>query len=274
GTEAGPEGEEAGHTGKAPSPQASERDREYIARAVTAAKRRMRAVDPLIYDWIQDLLSLRMPEWANEGDRQERLDFVMRFQQMTGPTTAKGYEDTAFYRYHRLVSLNDVGGEPSRFGTTLAEFHAMNADRARHGAHAVSATATHDTKRGEDTRVRIDVLSEIARAWHAAVTRWQRMNRRHRTTVDGRHAPSASEEYLLYQTMVGAWPLDVARLRDYVLKAAREAKQETSWTNPNPRWDEALGQFVAAILDAARPGEVCVKPFVFRQAPAVRRRLA
>ena len=249
------EGAEAGHPGKAPSPQASERDREYIARAVTAAKRRTRAVDPSIYDWIQDLLALRVPAWADERDQQERLDFVMRFQQMTGPTTAKGYEDTALYRYNRLVSLNDVGGDPSRFGTTLAEFHAINVERARRGAHALSATSTHDTKRGEDTRVRIDVLSEIPREWRAAVTRWQRMNRRHRAMVDGRPAPSANEEYFLYQTMVGAWPLDAARLRDYMLKAAREAKHDTSWTNPNLRWDEAIGHFVEAVLDPAMSGE-------------------
>ena len=251
GTEAGA----AGHAGNAPSPQASERDRESIARAVNAARRRLRAVDPSIYDWIQDLLSLRMPEWADERDRQDRLDFVMRFQQLTGPTTAKGYEDTALYRYNRLVSLNDVGGEPSRFGTTLAEFHAMNVERARHGAHALSATSTHDTKRGEDTRVRIDVLSEIPREWREAVMRWQRMNRRHRATVDGRPAPGANEEYLLYQTMVGAWPIDDARLRAYMLKATREAKQDTSWTNPNPRWDDALAHFVDAILDEATSGE-------------------
>ena len=249
------EGEEAGQARKAPSPQASERDRDSIARAVTAAKRRTRAVDASIYDWIQDLLSLKMPAWADQGDRQERLDFVMRFQQITGPTTAKGYEDTALYRYVRLVSLNDVGGEPSRFGTTLAEFHAMNVERARHGAHALSASSTHDTKRGEDTRVRIDVLSERPHEWRAAVTRWQRMNRRHRTTVDGRPAPSANEEYLLYQTLVGAWPIDVTRTRDYMLKAAREAKHDTSWTNPNPRWDEALAHFVEAVLDETTSGE-------------------
>ena len=249
------EGAEGSAPGKAPTAAAADRDRESIARAVASAKRRMPAVDPSIYDWIQDLLSMRMPEWADERDRRERVDFVMRFQQMTGPITAKGLEDTAFYRYNRLVSLNEVGGDPSRFGTTLAEFHAMNAERARFGPHALSATATHDTKRGEDTRVRIDVLSEVPNDWRAAVVRWQRMNRRHRATVDGRAAPDANHEYLLYQTMVGAWPLDAARLRDYMLKAAREAKQDTSWTNPNPRWDEALAHFVEAVLDEERSAE-------------------
>jgi (1->4)-alpha-D-glucan 1-alpha-D-glucosylmutase len=249
------EGTESGSGGKTQSPQASERDREYIARAVGIAKRRMQTVDPSIYDWIQDVLTMRMPERANERDRQERVDFAMRFQQMTGPTTAKGYEDTALYRYDRLVSLNDVGGEPSRFGTTLAEFHSMNAERARHGAHALSATSTHDTKRGEDTRARIDVLSERPHEWAAAVSRWQRMNRRHRTAVDGRPAPDPNEEYLLYQTLVGAWPIDATRLREYLLKAAREAKQNTSWTNANPRWDEALTRFVDALLDERQSAE-------------------
>jgi (1->4)-alpha-D-glucan 1-alpha-D-glucosylmutase len=246
------EGAEAGGGGKAPSAAATERDRDYIARAVAAARRRLPAVDASIYDWLQDLLALRMPPWANERERQERLDFVMRFQQLTGPITAKGFEDTALYRYHRLVSLNEVGGEPSRFGTTLAEFHAASGERARHSPFALSATATHDTKRGEDTRVRIDVLSEIPREWSAAVTRWQRMNRRHRGTVDGRPAPGPNVEYLIYQTMVGAWPIDAARLQEYMRKAAREAKQDTSWTSPNPKWDEALGTFVETLLDEER----------------------
>ena len=249
------EGTEAGSGGKGPSAQANERDREYIARAVAVAKRRTPTVDASIYDWIQEILSLRTPAGADEYDRAERVDFVMRFQQMTGPTTAKGFEDTSLYRYNRLAALNEVGGEPSRFGTTLAEFHAANVERVRHAPHALSATATHDTKRGEDTRVRIDVLSEVPHEWRAAVLRWQRMNRRHHTTVDGGQAPSANQEYLIYQTLVGAWPIDADRLRDYMLKTAHEAKQETSWTNPNPRWDEALGLFVTVILDEAVSAE-------------------
>ena len=246
------EGAEAGGRGKAPSAAATDRDRGYIARAIAAAKRRLPAVDASIYDWLQELLSLRMPPWAGERDRQERLDFAMRFQQLTGPITAKGFEDTALYRFNRLASLNEVGGEPSRFGTTLAEFHAASVERARHAPFALSATATHDTKRGEDTRVRIDVLSEIPREWSAAVTRWQRMNRRHRSTVDGEPAPGPNAEYLIYQTLVGAWPVDAARLKDYLLKASREAKQDTSWTSPNQRWDEALVAFIDALFDEER----------------------
>ncbi|HEX2439255.1 MAG TPA: malto-oligosyltrehalose synthase [Methylomirabilota bacterium] len=234
------------------APAITERDREYIARAVSQAKRRTPAVSELVYDWVQDVLTLRFPSWASEEDRAERLDFVRRFQQITGPVTAKGYEDTVLYRFNRLVSLNEVGSDPSRFGTSLAEFHAENTERRRRSPHALSATATHDTKRGEDVRARINVLSEIPSEWRARVTAWERMNRKHRTMVDGAPVPGSNTEYLIYQTLVGAWPIDTGRLRDYMLKAVREAKVHTSWTSPNSRYDEALARFVEAILDPAR----------------------
>ena len=227
-------------------------DREYVNRAVGQAKRRTPTMNESVYDWIQDVLMLKFPEWASEADRQERLDFVRRFQQMTGPITAKGYEDTVFYRFNRLVSLNEVGGDPSRFGTSLAEFHAENVERRRRSPHALSATATHDTKRGEDVRARINVLSEIPAEWGARLAAWHRFNRRHHTMVDGAPVPGANTEYLVYQTLVGAWPIDAARLRDYLLKAVREAKVHTSWTNPNPRYDEAVVKFAEAILDPER----------------------
>jgi (1->4)-alpha-D-glucan 1-alpha-D-glucosylmutase len=230
----------------------TDRDRDYISRAVGHAKRHTPAMNESVYDWIQDVLTLRFPEWAGDADRQERLDFVRRFQQITGPVTAKGYEDTALYRFNRLISLNEVGGDPSRFGTSLAEFHAANVERQARSPHALSATSTHDTKRGEDVRVRINVLSEIPDEWRARVAAWQRMNRRHHTMVDGAPVPGPNTEYLIYQTLVGAWPIDVDRLRDYMLKAVREAKVHTSWTNPNVRYDEALVRFIEIILDPAR----------------------
>jgi (1->4)-alpha-D-glucan 1-alpha-D-glucosylmutase len=230
----------------------SDIDREYIGRAVAHAKRRTPAMNESIYDWVHDVLTLRFPDWAGEADRQERLDFVRRFQQITGPVTAKGYEDTVLYRFNRLASLNEVGGDPSRFGTSLGEFHAENAERRRRSPHALSATATHDTKRGEDVRMRINVLSEIPAEWRARVTAWQRLNRRHRVMVDGAPAPGANTEYFIYQTLVGAWPLDAERLRAYLLKATREAKVHTSWINPNARYDEAIASFAGAILDPAR----------------------
>jgi (1->4)-alpha-D-glucan 1-alpha-D-glucosylmutase len=229
----------------------SERDREYIRRAVVAAKRRTPTMDVSIYDWIHDLLILKFPAWAEEADRAERLDLVLRFQQMTGPVTAKGYEDTALYRYHRLVSLNEVGSDPSRFGTTLAEFHAFNVTRQVSFPHALSTTSTHDTKRSEDVRARINVLSEIPGEWHAKVRAWQNLNRKHRVIVDGQAVPGPNEEYLLYQTLVGAWPISVDRVQEFLRKAIHEAKVETSWINPALRYDEAVLSFAKAVLDPA-----------------------
>src|SRR5439155_11207297 len=236
----------------APTAYITDRDREYVAHAVAHAKRRTPAMNETIYDWVHDVLTLRVPDWATEADRRERLDFVRRFQQITGPVTAKGYEDTVLYRFNRLVSLNDVGGDPSRFGTALGEFHAENVERRRRSPHALSATATHDTKRGEDVRTRINVLSEIPAEWRARVAAWQRLNRKHRTVVDGQPTPGANTEYLVYQTLVGAWPIDVERFRAYLAKAVREAKVHTSWINPNARYDEAIAKFAEAILDPGR----------------------
>ncbi len=227
-------------------------EREYIGRAVGLAKRRTPLMDVSIYDWIQDLLLARWPAWAGDAERCERQDWMMRFQQTTGPVTAKGYEDTALYRYHRLVSVNEVGGDPSRYGTPLAEFHAAMVERARTTPHGLSATSTHDTKRSEDVRARINVLSEIPAEWRRHVARWQRLNRRHRVTVDGQPVPRPNEEYLLYQTLVGAWPISAERLGGYVLKAIHEAKIHTSWINPNPRYDEALVAFAERLLDGRR----------------------
>jgi (1->4)-alpha-D-glucan 1-alpha-D-glucosylmutase len=230
-------------------------DVERLDRAVEVAKRRTPALAATMYDWTRSLLRLEHPAWASEADRRERTDFVMRFQQITGPVTAKGYEDTALYRYNRLTSLNEVGGDPSRFGTSLAEFHAANVERAERAPATLSATSTHDTKRSEDVRARINVLSEIPAEWRRRVSRWQRLNRRLRAMVDGEPAPGANEEYLIYQTLVGAWPIDADRLRSYVLKAAREAKVRTSWVSPNQRYDDALARFAETLVDVRRSRE-------------------
>ncbi|HXH82315.1 MAG TPA: malto-oligosyltrehalose synthase [Candidatus Tectomicrobia bacterium] len=254
-TTGGLEPPEAGAAATGPTPTSlkiTDRDRDYIARAIAQARRRTPTMSASVYDWIQDVLTLRVPPGAAEADRQERLDFVRRFQQITPPVTAKGYEDTTLYRFNRLVSLNEVGGDPARFGVSLAEFHAEMAARQRRSPHALSATSTHDTKRSEDVRARIDVLSEIPAEWRARVTAWQRLNRKHRTTVDGQPTPGANTEYFFYQTLVGAWPISVERLRAYMLKAVREAKVHTSWVNPNVRYDEAIARFVEAVLDPAR----------------------
>ena len=193
-----------------------------------------------------------------EERRRAILRWVVRVQQLTGPAMAKGLEDTTFYTWTRFVSLNEVGGNPARFGLDLAEFHATMQLRARRWPDALTATTTHDAKRGEDTRARLNVLSEMPRDWSRAVRRWQTWNRRQKSTVDGAPAPDSNLEYLLYQTLVGTWPLEhttsppreyVDRIQDYLLKAAREAKQQTHWTSPNHPFETALHSFIESLLD-------------------------
>jgi (1->4)-alpha-D-glucan 1-alpha-D-glucosylmutase len=185
----------------------------------------------------------------------------MRFQQTTSPVTAKGIEDTALYLYNRLVSLNEVGGEPDRFGVAPERLHEWLAARQRDWPHALSATSTHDTKRSEDVRARISVLSEIPGEWRVAVGRWSRFNKRHRTLVDGVPAPDRNEEYLLYQVLLGTWPMDalrgtpdggyVERICAYMVKALREGKRHSSWLNPSAAWEDAATGFVRRVLDPA-----------------------
>jgi (1->4)-alpha-D-glucan 1-alpha-D-glucosylmutase len=230
----------------------TDRDRGHVEHAVAAAKRRSQTTSPSVFDFIEELLC-----------RTGELDFVRRFQQLTGPVAAKGVEDTAFYRYHCLLSLNEVGGAPDRLGTPVAEFHRLNAERRARWPHSLLATSTHDTKRSEDVRARINVLSELATEWRAHLRAWHRLNRRHRTVLDGRPAPDPSEEYFLYQTLLGAWPVEpvedaeyaafIERIQRYMLKALREAKIHTSWVNPNPAYHAAIGRFIAAILDRSTP---------------------
>ena len=182
-----------------------------------------------------------------------------RVQQVTSPVMAKGVEDTAFYRYFPLASLNEVGGDPLRGATSIEEFHRQNLARQAAWPQSLIATTTHDTKRSEDARARINVLSEIPHLWRKAVNRWARLNRRHHREVDGQPAPSRNDEYLFYQTLVGVWPLATAdgkslrelagRMAAYMEKATREAKVHTSWINPDSEYDAATGAFVAAVLD-------------------------
>jgi (1->4)-alpha-D-glucan 1-alpha-D-glucosylmutase len=236
----------------------NERDRRYIEHAVGRAKRRNPALSATIFDFLGDVLLLRYPRDFREADRMGWLDFVMRFQQITGPIMAKGVEDTAFYVYHRFVSLNEVGGYPERFGTPLETFHGQNIERTKFWPCAMITTATHDAKRSEDVRARLAVLSEIPHEWRESVIRWGRMNRRKKSLVDGQGIPDRNEEYLLYQTLVGVWPMDpmsegeyevfTARIREYILKAAREAKVNTSWISPNLPYEENLMKFIDAIL--------------------------
>jgi (1->4)-alpha-D-glucan 1-alpha-D-glucosylmutase len=263
----------------------SDGDRMHVLRAVREAKRRNRSTSESIFDFLCDLLLLRDPEGISEADRADRRDLVMRLQQLTGPVMAKGLEDTVFYRYFPLASLNEVGGRPTSGAMEIDRFHVFCARRAERWPHGLSATATHDTKRGEDMRARLDVLSEIPREFLEAVKRWQRMNRRSKPLVDDGRVPGANEEYLIYQTLIGLWPLGalegelaaeahdalIERLSAYLLKALREAKLHTSWINVNEPYERACDQFLRRLLEpdpATNPFLADLGRFVARIATA------
>lgn len=234
----------------------TERDRRCVEQAVALARRKNPLISNSIFDFVRNVLLLVYPDYADESDRAQERRFVGKFQQVTAPVMAKGLEDTSFYVFNRLISLNEVGGDPGRFGYGPAEVHAFMQDRQKNWPHAMSASSTHDTKRGEDVRARIDVISEMPIEWQQSLTRWNRLNRRHRIQVEGADAPDRNDEYLLYQTLLGAWPLDAQehqdfprRITEYMTKVVHEAKVHSSWTNPNPAYDGAVRRFVARILD-------------------------
>ncbi len=237
---------------------ASERDRRYVEQAISRAKRKNPALSPSIFDYLKRVLLLDYPGESQESDKMEWVDFTMRFQQITGPVMAKGVEDTVFYIYNRLLSLNEVGGNPEVFGTSLEAFHGQNRESARLRPHSLITTTTHDAKRGEDARTRIDVLSEVPGEWQRCLARWGRLNSRKKPVVDLRKAPGRNEEYLLYQTLLGVWPahpmVDAeyevfkGRIREYMVKAIREAKINSSWINPDITYEEGVTRFVDAIL--------------------------
>jgi len=215
----------------------AEADAARVEHAIEAAREHEPELDPLVWDLLRDLLLLRLTGGVEA-------EFVMRFQQLCVPTMAKGVEDTAFYRFSRLLSLNEVGGDSGKFGTSLAEFHRYCTELHERWPETMIATSTHDTKRGEDTRIRISLLSEIPELWTEAVRRWAEMNERHRRGG----APDRSSEYQLYQTLVGAWPITLERLWPVMLKAVREAKRGTSWISPSAEYEEALQAFVTGVL--------------------------
>jgi (1->4)-alpha-D-glucan 1-alpha-D-glucosylmutase len=238
---------------------ADEEDRQHIRQAIASAKRRNAAVNESVFDFIEDVLLLNGPDGISGAERAERRLFVMRFQQLTGPVMAKGLEDTAFYRYAPLLSLNEVGGSPRQFGASIARFHAKNVSNQDLWPNALLATSTHDHKRSEDVRARLNALSEIPTQWYRAVRSWQQLNSNKKLLVDGKPVPSANEEYYLYQILVGAWPLSpmneseyfefVQRIHVHMEKALREAKIQTSWVNPNEEYENAFHNFLAAILN-------------------------
>ena len=240
----------------------SERDSFYVDAAVAEARRRNPELSTTLFTFIRDTLLLRNINEFNEEDRDDVVEFVMKFQQICGPVMAKSVEDTAFYIYNRLVSLNEVGGHPEEFGTTRAAFHQHNLTTQRDWPHTMLASSTHDTKRSEDVRARINVISELPDEWRSAIRRWSKVNAKHQVEVNGQLVPDRNDEYLLYQTLIGAWPLgpqnteQFAAFRDrivaYMQKATKEAKVHTSWVNPNEAYDQALCSFIEGVLDRQR----------------------
>jgi (1->4)-alpha-D-glucan 1-alpha-D-glucosylmutase len=249
-------------------------DRSILERAIARARRRNPAMEKSLFDFLREVVLPRDPAAAspNTADErrdgypptsreeiQERLALTMKLQQYTGPVQAKGLEDTSFYRYNLLLSLNDVGGDPERFGRTLQEFHAANAARLRDWPFEMLATSTHDTKVGEDVRARINVLSELPDEWARDVSRWMRSNRRYRAVVEGESVPDRNDEYRFYQALIGIWPPDlgdvatapreiVERVKQYMIKAVKEAKVHTSWLTPNQDYEDAVLSFVENAL--------------------------
>jgi (1->4)-alpha-D-glucan 1-alpha-D-glucosylmutase len=241
--------------------EVTERDVRAIQAAVAQARRRNRAIDPSVFSFIEGVLLLETSDDPHER-RAQRCHFAMKLQQLTGPVMAKGLEDTAFYRFNRLVSLNEVGGDPSRFGTSADEFHRQNRARLRDWPTALLTSSTHDTKRSEDVRARISPLSEVPTDWRAAINRWTRLNRKLKVMIDGALAPQRGDEYVIYQTLIGTWPLGEMdadgrrtygnRLAEYIIKVAREADRVTSWSNPDEAYETALTNFVKGLLERRR----------------------
>jgi (1->4)-alpha-D-glucan 1-alpha-D-glucosylmutase len=237
-------------------------DRRYVEWAIARARNESRAADVSVFDFLRDTLTCELPARSPALAASVR-DFARRFQQLTSPVMAKGVEDTSFYVYNRLLSLNDVGGDPGEFGFPPARFHKASSHRARHWPHTMLATSTHDNKRSEDVRARIDAISEMVPRWRLQLRRWSRINAERKTEVDGLPAPSRNAEYLLYQTLLGSFPAGPVSLEEhaayterivaYMTKASREGKQRTSWANVNSAYEEATTRFVLALLED-RPG--------------------
>ena len=249
-----------------------DQDRRYIEIAIRTAKQRAPSVTPLVFDFIEQLLlKTGTPESVDEWEMQAR--FIGKFQQITSPVAAKGIEDTALYIFNRLLSLNEVGSDPTRFGLDPGAVHAWMTERRQRWPSALSTTSTHDTKRGEDVRARLNVLSEVPDEWRAAIAGWRGLNRRAKTELQGVAAPDANEEYLIYQTLVGAWPFDAEseagfgdRVKAYLSKAMREAKVHTSWLKPDEAYEAAVFAFIDRILDPRRPFLAAFRPFQTRVA--------
>lgn len=238
---------------------ATAEDARYVDWAVGVAKKRSRAADTSIFDFVRGVLLAQSGEAAA---------WAMKFQQYSSPVMARAVEDTTFYQYNRLLCLNEVGSDPRRFGLSLAAFHRENQERARRWPHTMLASSSHDSKRSEDVRARLAVLSELPGDWHQALTRWSKLNRSKRHQSDADLAPSRNDEYFLYQTLIGVWPFGepdmaelTARIEAALIKAAREAKVHTSWVHPSTDYEAALKEFVGALLNP-EPGNLFLRDFL------------
>ena len=256
----------------------SAEDRRFIDWAIGKARRRSDSVAAPVLDFVRSMM-LEETSAAPEARSSDIEAFARKVQQVTAPVTAKGVEDTALYRFTRLCSLNEVGGDPEIFGTRVNQFHTDAVYRQTHWPHEMLATSTHDTKRSEDVRARLNVLSEMPSVWSKLIRRWSRINRNQCRSVDGTAAPGASAQYLLYQTLIGTWPATPLegdaqatysnRICDYMIKASREAKRRTSWSNPNEEYEAALRDFIVSVLErrASNPFPTEVDAFSRRIAP-------
>jgi (1->4)-alpha-D-glucan 1-alpha-D-glucosylmutase len=257
-------------------------DERILSWAISGARRTVRATERPLLELLDSWLAGEPPRTLPPAWRRERLAAAVRFQQLSAPVAAKSVEDTAFYRYGRLISRNEVGSDPGRFAVTPAAFHSSARVRAKQFPHALLATATHDHKRGEDVRARLAVLSEIPAEWEAALGRWMRLNATLRKELPDGPAPGMSAQVMLYQTLVGAWPLGLDpadeggvgafldRVAAWQEKALREAKRRTEWAVPNAEYEAACRDFLFAALatDRAAPIRQEIAAFAARIAPA------
>jgi (1->4)-alpha-D-glucan 1-alpha-D-glucosylmutase len=235
--------------------QPTDLERAYITKAIHEAQRRNPRIDRDCFGFLRQVLLLQPSPLISPDQREARLNFVMRWQQFSGPIMAKGFEDSLLYVFNRLVSLNEVGGSPNLPDVSPAQLHRFGVERQAHWPQALNATTTHDTKRSEDVRARISVLSELPEEWQTRLELWHSLNQSYRTVIMGQPVPTPNEEILLYQTLLGAWPLEKSevesfrqRFEAYMIKAIREAMVHTKWTVPNIAHEEAVTRFVKAIL--------------------------
>ncbi|HRD49091.1 MAG: malto-oligosyltrehalose synthase [Candidatus Competibacter sp.] len=237
---------------------ASKADQEYIRQVLAQANLNVPHFRNELA-FIERFLRLEFDEHMAAEDKDQWLHFIMRLQQFTGPLMAKGVEDTVFYVYNRLLSLNEVGASPVQFGIDIDEFHTFNQNRVARWPHAMNTSATHDTKRGEEVRARLNVLSEMPAEWEHQLRQWHAINLKHKMRIGERLAPEADDEYLLYQTLLGAYPFDLAeypafieRIKAYLIKAIREAKVHTNWLEPDRQYEDALITFTEQVI---QPGQ-------------------